>query len=62
MSKAWEHTNGVLPKELVPQERMGDPGELSGAIIYLASKVSRGNGSFDLPTPQDPYLTPRSTL
>lgn len=38
-SKNFEATNGVMPKELVPQERMGNEDELAGSIIYLASKV-----------------------
>lgn len=39
LSKNFEATNGVMPKELVPQERMGNEEELAGSIIYLASKV-----------------------
>ena len=40
VSKAWESTGGVLPRELVPQQRMGNAEELAGTILYLASKVS----------------------
>lgn len=38
-SKNFEATNGVMPRELVPQQRMGNEEELAGSIIYLASKV-----------------------
>lgn len=40
VSKAWESTGGVMPKELVPQQRMGNEEELAGTVLYLASKVS----------------------
>jgi hypothetical protein len=39
VSKAWESTGGVMPKELVPQQRMGNEDELAGTLLYLASKV-----------------------
>lgn len=39
VSKAWESTGGVMPKELVPQQRMGNEEELAGTVLYLASKV-----------------------
>ena len=39
VSKAWEATGGVMPKELVPQQRMGNEDELAGTVLYLASKV-----------------------
>lgn len=41
MTKMFEATNGELPRELVPQQRMGNEEELAGTIIYLASKVCR---------------------
>lgn len=40
VTKMWEPTGGVMPRELVPQQRMGDEKELAGTILYLASKVS----------------------
>ncbi|KAK3052624.1 hypothetical protein LTR09_006105 [Extremus antarcticus] len=39
VSKAWESTGGVMPKELVPQQRMGNEDELAGTVLYLASKA-----------------------
>lgn len=39
VSRAWASTGGVLPRELVPQQRMGQDEELAGTILYLASKV-----------------------
>lgn len=40
-SKNFHDSNGVMPRELVPQQRMGNEEELAGSIIYLASKVRR---------------------
>ena len=42
VSKMFESTGGVMPKELVPQQRMGNEEELAGTILYLASKVGLG--------------------
>ncbi|KAF2717099.1 short chain dehydrogenase/reductase [Polychaeton citri CBS 116435] len=39
VSKAWESTGGVMPRTLVPQQRMGYPEELAGTIMYLVSKA-----------------------
>lgn len=39
VSKAWEETGGVMPKTLVPQQRMGNEDEMAGTILYLASKA-----------------------
>jgi NAD(P)-dependent dehydrogenase (short-subunit alcohol dehydrogenase family) len=41
VSKAYESTGGVMPRELVPQQRMGNEDELAGTLLYLASKVDR---------------------
>lgn len=39
VQKAWEHTEGVMPRSLVPQQRMGAEEEMAGTILYLASKA-----------------------
>ncbi|KAI7153187.1 hypothetical protein D0869_13267 [Hortaea werneckii] len=39
VSKQWESTGGVMPRELVPQQRMGNQEEMAGTILYLASKA-----------------------
>ncbi|GAB1726856.1 hypothetical protein NU195Hw_g6980t1 [Hortaea werneckii] len=39
VSKQWESTGGVMPRELVPQQRMGNQDEMAGTILYLASKA-----------------------
>jgi hypothetical protein len=39
VSKMFESTGGVMPKELVPQQRMGNEDELAGTVLYLTSKV-----------------------
>lgn len=39
LTKAYEPTEGVMPKTLVPQERMGNPDEMAGTILYLVSKA-----------------------
>lgn len=41
MTKMFESVDDqvVLPRELVPQQRMGDPAELAGTILYLASRA-----------------------
>ncbi len=39
VQKAWEPTGGVMPRELVPQQRMGNEEELAGTVLYLASKA-----------------------
>ena len=40
VQKQWEPHGGVMPKTLVPQQRMGNEEELAGTVLYLASKVS----------------------
>ena len=40
VSKMFESTGGVMPRELVPQQRMGNEEELAGTILYLCSKVT----------------------
>lgn len=40
VQKQWEPHGGVMPKTLVPQQRMGNEEELSGTVLYLASRVS----------------------
>jgi hypothetical protein len=39
VQKQWEPHGGVMPKTLVPQQRMGNEEELAGTVLYLASKV-----------------------
>jgi NAD(P)-dependent dehydrogenase (short-subunit alcohol dehydrogenase family) len=39
VAKQFEGSNGVMPRELVPQQRMGNEDELAGTILYLASKA-----------------------
>ena len=39
VSKRFEATNGVMPIDLVPRQRMGNEEELAGTILYLASKA-----------------------
>lgn len=39
VQKQWESTGGVMPRELVPQQRMGNVQEMAGTILYLASKA-----------------------
>ncbi|KAI6797699.1 hypothetical protein KC332_g14216 [Hortaea werneckii] len=39
VSKQWESTGGVMPRELVPQQRMGNQEEMAGTILYFASKA-----------------------
>lgn len=39
VQKQWEGTGGVMPRELVPQQRMGNEQEMAGTILYLASKA-----------------------
>ncbi|QIW99621.1 hypothetical protein AMS68_005139 [Peltaster fructicola] len=39
ISKAYEGTKGVMPKSMVPQERMGTSEEMAGTILYLAGKA-----------------------
>ena len=49
VTKAWEHTNGVMPRTLVPAQRMGAADELAGTILYLASKAGGyTNGNISL--------------
>lgn len=40
----FESTGGVMPRDLVPQQRMGNEEELAGTILYLASKVTPRSG------------------
>ena len=37
--KKFEPMGGVLPKSLVPAERIGNEDEMAGTILYLASKA-----------------------
>lgn len=37
--KNFEPSGGVMPKEMVPQERMGNAEEMAGTMLYLASKA-----------------------
>ena len=39
VTKAWEHTGGVMPRTLVPAQRMGVEEEMAGTILYLASRA-----------------------
>ncbi|KAK6436740.1 hypothetical protein LTR95_007064 [Oleoguttula sp. CCFEE 5521] len=39
VSKAWEHTDGVMPKTLVPEQRMGAEEEMAGTVLWMASKA-----------------------
>ncbi|KAH9841260.1 Enoyl-(Acyl carrier protein) reductase [Teratosphaeria destructans] len=39
VAKQFEDTGGVMPKELVPRQRMGNDEELAGTVLYLASKA-----------------------
>ncbi|KAK3674491.1 hypothetical protein LTR78_005577 [Recurvomyces mirabilis] len=39
VQKQWEGTNGVMPRELVPRQRMGVEEEMAGTIMYLVSKA-----------------------
>ena len=49
VTKAWEHTGGVMPKTLVPAKRMGVAEELAGTVLYLASKAGGyTNGNISL--------------
>lgn len=34
-----EKSGGVIPRELVPSQRMGNEEEMAGTILYLASKA-----------------------
>ena len=49
LTKSYEATDGVMPRELVPQQRMGNEEELAGSILYLASKVRRPRSLLRLP-------------
>ena len=49
VTKAWEHTGGVMPRTLVPAQRMGAADELAGTVLYLASKAGGyTNGNISL--------------
>ena len=37
--KKFEPMGGVIPKSLVPAERIGNEDEMAGTILYLASKA-----------------------
>jgi len=39
VAKQHESTGGVMPRELVPQQRMGNEEEMAGTVLYLASKA-----------------------
>ncbi|KAK0864262.1 hypothetical protein LTS02_006086 [Friedmanniomyces endolithicus] len=40
VSKQYESTGGVMPRELVPRQRMGNEDEMAGTILYLVSKAA----------------------
>lgn len=49
VTKAWEHTGGVMPRTLVPAQRMGAADELAGTVLYLASRAGGyTNGNISL--------------
>lgn len=35
----FEQTGGVMPRSLVPRQRMGSEEEMAGTVLYLASKA-----------------------
>lgn len=39
LSKNFESTGGVMPRSLVPGQRMGSQEEMAGTILYLASRA-----------------------
>ncbi|KAK4548826.1 hypothetical protein LTR36_008599 [Oleoguttula mirabilis] len=39
VSKQYEETGGVMPRELVPRQRMGVEDEMAGTVLYLASRA-----------------------
>ncbi|KAM0719327.1 hypothetical protein Q7P37_005232 [Cladosporium fusiforme] len=39
VTKMWEHTGGVMPRTLVPAQRMGAEEEMAGTVLYLASRA-----------------------
>ncbi|KAK5137211.1 hypothetical protein LTR08_000716 [Meristemomyces frigidus] len=39
VSKQYEGTGGVMPRELVPRQRMGVEEEMAGTVLYLASRA-----------------------
>jgi NAD(P)-dependent dehydrogenase (short-subunit alcohol dehydrogenase family) len=49
VTKAWEHTGGVMPRTLVPAQRMGNEEEMAGTVLYLASRAGGyANGNITL--------------
>ena len=49
VTKAWEHTGGVMPRTLVPAQRMGVEDEMAGTVLYLASRAGGyANGNISL--------------
>lgn len=49
VTKAWEHTGGVMPRSLVPAQRMGVEEEMAGTVLYLASRAGGyANGNISL--------------
>jgi len=49
VTKAWEHTGGVMPRTLVPAQRMGVEEEMAGTVLYLASRAGGyANGNISL--------------
>lgn len=49
VTKQFEETGGVMPRTLVPRQRMGKEEEMAGTVLYLASKAGGYcNGQFDL--------------
>lgn len=39
VAKQWESSAGVMPRTLVPGQRMGSEEEMAGTILYLVSKA-----------------------
>jgi NAD(P)-dependent dehydrogenase (short-subunit alcohol dehydrogenase family) len=39
VSDQWASTGGVMPKSVVPQQRMGNVNEFAGTVLYLASQA-----------------------
>jgi NAD(P)-dependent dehydrogenase (short-subunit alcohol dehydrogenase family) len=39
VTEKWEATGGVMPKSVVPQQRMGLEEEFAGTILFMASKA-----------------------
>lgn len=39
VSEQWEATGGVMPRSLVPQQRMGNANELAGTVLFLSGQA-----------------------